>query len=781
MKIFLKSSWLLAACFLALGAMSPVHAQFSLPGLNNVLGSFRSRPAGEDDLEVATQAEAAGQWERAAEAYAKSLASIDRAPNVWNPMTLHTLLPAYGRVLTRLGRLDEAEVVLQRAVDTPLQSEFEDGRLAYPEAMRVLAGGISMGLEASRSMNQNLLLLLDDDDIERAGPLLAPRVPQARQALTLLAEVHARQGKGDKVLGSWQGPFSKYLTRIDTSAPGMREMLAYEAEVETLRMANALAASGSPEQAHAAMQRALQFNATRLRFFATSPMLEAQLAGFQQRRVLVSALATQSFRSPMNAAQAQTLIEAIASSKALGSRYIQRRRALLATDTDRHFASARARVAMLDNQLMQMPQTGDAGMYAWVQWSNDYSTALAPAMSGLERAGLSTIIGDGSQTLERTRQHLGQAGWIGFVQYNPVDPQTSALGPARYLRYTITSAGLTVKDLGLRRPIDQAITAWRGAIDGKPSAQGLKLTQLLLADLGADVQSRKDWIIEPDGLIALLPFEALPNGADRLVVEQHTVRYATSMAHFADSDLGGPAPANGTARIIADARYDRQDSAVVGTSPLRNARNKRLGELLLAPLPETRQEGEAVEQALASMGIRSEMRMGVDATIDAFAFTTSPQFLHVATHGFLLAPALDMDPAQKHRFSVLVPGLMAGLALTPAPRGDFLMAQDLAGLNLRGTQLVVLSACDTGNGQVDLGEGLTSLRRATEEAGARASLTSLWPVPSQVTIKLMGDFYRHLAAGQSHSQALQLAKLKVRNSGGSVRDWAGFVLAGADR
>lgn len=696
-------------------------------------------------------------------------------------MDLLTILPAYGRVLARLGRLDEAEVVLQRAVDMPLQPGAGGSLLALPDPLRVLAGVFSMGSEIVRSMNQNLLLL-DDDDIERAGPLLAPRVTQAQQALTLLAEVHARQGKGDKVLDSWQGPFSKYLDHIDTSAPEMRDMLAYEGEVETLRMANALAASGSPDQARAAMQRALQFNAFRLKYFAGNhPALEMQMGGFQQRRVLVSALVTQSFRSPMNAEQAQALVEAIASSKALGSRYVQRRRALLATDADRHFAGARARMATLDNQLMQMPQTGEAGVTAWVQWSNDYIAALAPAMPGLERTGLSAMIGDGSQALVRTRQRLGQAGWIGFVQYNPVDPQTSALGPAHYLRYTVTPAGLTVKDLGLRRPIDQAITAWRGAIDGKLSAAGTKLAQLLLADLGADVQSRKDWIIEPDGLIALLPFEALPNGADRLVVEQHTVRYATSMAHFADADVSASAAAKGTARIIADARYDRQDSAAVGTSPLRDASNKRLGDLLLAPLPETRQEGEAVEQALASMGIRSEMRMGADATIDAFAFTTAPQFLHVATHGFLLAPAVDMDPAQKHRVSVLIPGLMAGLALTPAARGDFLMAQDLAGLNLRGTQLVVLSACDTGNGQVDVGEGLTSLRRATEEAGARASMTSLWPVPSQITVKLMTDFYRHLAAGQSHSQALQLAKLKVRNSGGSVRDWAGFVLAGADR
>ena len=778
MKIFRKSSWLLAACFVALGANNPVQAQFSLPGVADVLSAFR--PAGNADLQDATQAEAAGQWDRAAESYARALASLDRAPNAWTPMTLLTVLPAYGRVLARLGRLDEAEVVLQRAVNMPLQPGSGGSPLAMPNPLRVLAGVFSMGSEMSRSMNHNLLLL-DDDDIEKAGSLLAPRVPQARQALTLLAEVHARQGKGDKVLDSWQGPFSKYLAHIDASDPEMRVMLAYGAEVETLRMANALAASGSPEQARAAMQRAMQFNASRLRFFATSPVLEAQLAGFQQRRVLVSALATQSFRSPMSAEQAQDLVEAIASSKALGSRYVQRRRALLATDVDRHFSGARARMATLDNQLMQMPQTGEAGVAAWVQWSNYYSAALAPAMPGLERAGLSAMIGDGSEALARTRQQLVQAGWIGFVQYNPVDPQTSALGPARYLRYTVTPVGLTVKDLGLRRPIDQAITAWRGAIDGKPSAAGTKLAQLLLADLGADVQSRKDWIIEPDGLIALLPFEALPNGADRLVVEQHTVRYATSMAHFADSGLRASTAGKGTARIIADARYDRQNGAAAGMSRLRDGSNKRLGDLLLAPLPETRQEGEAVEQALESMGIRSEMRTGADATVDAFAFTTAPQFLHVATHGFLLAPALDMDPLQKHRVSVLVPGLMAGLALTPAPRGDFLMAQDLAGLNLRGTQLVVLSACDTGNGQVDVGEGLTSLRRATEEAGARASLTSLWPVPSQVTVKLMTDFYRHLAAGQSHSQALQLAKLKVRNSGGSIRDWAGFVLAGADR
>jgi CHAT domain-containing protein len=134
-----------------------------------------------------------------------------------------------------------------------------------------------------------------------------------------------------------------------------------------------------------------------------------------------------------------------------------------------------------------------------------------------------------------------------------------------------------------------------------------------------------------------------------------------------------------------------------------------------------------------------------------------------------------------NRIALVLPGMLAGLALTPDDDGPILWASDLAQLDLRGTELVVLSACDTGNGMIDVGEGLTSLRRAAEEAGAMATISSLWPVSSSETAALMTIFYAALSSGHSKAEALRAAKLEARARGASVRDWSGFLLSGNAR
>ena len=149
--------------------------------------------------------------------------------------------------------------------------------------------------------------------------------------------------------------------------------------------------------------------------------------------------------------------------------------------------------------------------------------------------------------------------------------------------------------------------------------------------------------------------------------------------------------------------------------------------------------------------------------------------------GFVLLPTPEGEADDRWRMRTLVPGLLAGLALAPGRQGPVLTGSELAALDLRGTRLVVLSACDTGNGSLDVHEGLTSLRRALEEAGAQASVTSLWPVPSAATADLMGRFYQALAQGQRPAQALRTAKLALRGAGAPAQAWAGFLLAGADR
>lgn len=107
-------------------------------------------------------------------------------------------------------------------------------------------------------------------------------------------------------------------------------------------------------------------------------------------------------------------------------------------------------------------------------------------------------------------------------------------------------------------------------------------------------------------------------------------------------------------------------------------------------------------------------------------------------------------------------------------------ASEIARLLLQNSELVVLSACDSGNGTVDVGEGMASLRRAVEPTGARASVTSLWSVPSDVTTKLMSNFYAYLAKGRGKCAALRQAKLDSFVINPDPYNWAGFVFAGQE-
>jgi CHAT domain-containing protein len=113
-----------------------------------------------------------------------------------------------------------------------------------------------------------------------------------------------------------------------------------------------------------------------------------------------------------------------------------------------------------------------------------------------------------------------------------------------------------------------------------------------------------------------------------------------------------------------------------------------------------------------------------------------------------------------------------------------LTAYEAAGLSLQGTELVVLSACDTGLGQVKNGEGVLGLPRAFEEAGAEAVLMSLWAVPDQETQELMTLFYTKWLAGEDKYEALRKAQLQMRATVKARYGqdlpyyWGAFVLVG---
>jgi CHAT domain-containing protein len=176
----------------------------------------------------------------------------------------------------------------------------------------------------------------------------------------------------------------------------------------------------------------------------------------------------------------------------------------------------------------------------------------------------------------------------------------------------------------------------------------------------------------------------------------------------------------------------------------------------------------------------------------------SPRMLHLATHGYFLPDeevtdqAKKMLSAQEMKATVDIglanPMTRSALVLAGANtsikegRDDGIVsAEKVLGLRLRGTELVVLSACETGLGDVKNGEGVFGLKRAFILAGAKTVVMSLWSVPSEETTQLMTDFYEFMSQGKDKAQSLREAKLRMLRDHPNPFYWAAFLLTGGVR
>jgi len=210
------------------------------------------------------------------------------------------------------------------------------------------------------------------------------------------------------------------------------------------------------------------------------------------------------------------------------------------------------------------------------------------------------------------------------------------------------------------------------------------------------------------------------------------------------------------------------------------------------PLPGTKVETESINKILMTTGYKTSLKLAKDASERNLKLVKGPQLMHIATHGYFLADAdlqggdalgVEAENAKNN------PLLRSGLILAGATKDDkdvdlssndngILTAYEAMNLNLEGTDLIVLSACETGLGDVKAGEGVYGLQRAFLVAGANAMIMSLWKVDDAATQQLMTNFYTNWAKGGSKVKAFKQAQQQLALKYKEPYYWGAFVMMG---
>ena len=291
-----------------------------------------------------------------------------------------------------------------------------------------------------------------------------------------------------------------------------------------------------------------------------------------------------------------------------------------------------------------------------------------------------------------------------------------------------------------------------------------KISSMLPKDIAPFAQDRYSHVlIVPDGFLSLLPFELLPTASGQPLLETRDVTYMPSAVLL----LRG-AMQNASAIRLP---WQQQlvgfgDPAVIGggESSLTSAPRGEINGSLPA-------SGDEIRGIARMSAGRTKLFLGPDDRKTTFFASahSGAALLHVSTHA-----VADMDDPERSRllFSPDEPG----------QPNNYLFLKELYDLDLRGTSLATLSACDTERGRLVPGEGIQAFSRALLAAGSRSALTTLWRVPDEPTSQFMQHFYFYLLKKhQSKAEALRLTKLDFLHSGTELshpRYWAAFVLNG---
>jgi len=433
---------------------------------------------------------------------------------------------------------------------------------------------------------------------------------------------------------------------------------------------------------------------------------------------------------------------------------------------------------------------------------------------------------------------------VAYTRYRRRTAAPPGTAPAYAALVLRAGAGPRGVALGSAASIDSLVQRWRELasrrlpervgrelLEKQCRSAGEAVRQRIWDPVATEVEDARRIYVVPDAALHLVNFDALPVGRAEFLIERpaviHLLTAERDLVPGARSEVLGQGllamgdPDFDAAPAAASAAAGHGESqATGGAAPPAVFRGDLsrcgdFGALRWSRLPASAQE---VEDVVATWRGRADSRgatgsgtnalTGAGATEAAFKrLAPGRRVIHLATHGFCVAGScgslLEGDARTSRGRLGAAPGagenplLLSGLALaaanrrgaaTPGEEDGVVTAEEVSALDLNGVEWAVLSACETGVGEVRAGEGVFGLRRAFQVAGAGALIMSLWPVDDAATRAWMKHLYearleRHLSAADAVREASLAALRERRASGASTHPftWGAFVAAGAER
>jgi CHAT domain-containing protein len=389
-----------------------------------------------------------------------------------------------------------------------------------------------------------------------------------------------------------------------------------------------------------------------------------------------------------------------------------------------------------------------------------------------------------------------------FYQYDPQKPgKAGDKRTASYLAFVLTRERIAWLDLGPAEPIEESVAAWRKAITGGkvfPGAIPARVRKLVWAKVRKELPPSIHTVcVAPDLALCRLPWAALPGDRPGTVLLEDFALATIPHATFLLDQLWPPDLLRRTPTgllVVGGVKYDAEVRSRPGTlvasrgEPLVGSTAKAGWPFLDGTLAEARSVAALATLRKLPLDVKLE---GDEATTAAvLAALPGAKYAHFATHGFFADPSFrsffQIDPREFEQSmrgervgrSAISPLVMTGLVFAGAnhartPGRGIVTGEALIDLDLSGLELAVLSACETGLGDVAGGEGTFSLQRAFHLAGTRNVVASLWKVPDEPTAALMGLFYHKLwEQGLPPMEALRQAQLEIYRHPQRIAEWS---------